>query len=284
MDAKDRARLSSRQPFTAAVESALERLLAEEALKLSERNRRLLAYVASEALAGRGDRIKAYTIGVDVFGRGEDFDPSNDPIVRIEATRIRSALSAYYRRSGGRDRVIILIPPGSYVPTFICSDQGRSESASSGRDERDGRALDSGPLYSASAAAGRSPSVVIATRAEPGDQSGTMHVEMMKQSIAVRLRKMKVRVFMMPPRERKAAAKAVERLLLHPDSVYALDVLLYNIADRRRQSWTLTDLSSGELMDSLFVEQIGKDAGAIVTIDGVVEKIANMVENALALR
>jgi hypothetical protein len=46
----------------------------------------------------------------------------------------------------------------------------------------------------------------------------------------------------------------------------------------------LTDLSSGELMDSLFVEQIGKNASAIVTMDGVVEKVAKMVENALALR
>jgi hypothetical protein len=284
MDAKVRARLSPRRPSAAAVESALERLLAEEALKLSERNRRFLAYVASEALAGRGDRIKAYTIGVDVFGRGEDFDPSNDPIVRIEATRIRSALSAYYRRPGSRDRVIILIPPGSYVPTFICSDRARSESASGEWDERDGRASEASPLYTSSAAAGRRPSVVIATRSDPNDQSGTVHVEMMKQSIAVRLRTMKVRVFMMPPRERKAAAKAVERLLLHPDSVYALDLSLYNIADRHRQSWTLTDLSSGELMDSLFVEQIGKDAGAVVTIDGVVERVANMVENALALR
>jgi hypothetical protein len=216
MDAKDRARPSSREPSTAAVESALAALLAEDRLKLSERNRRFLAYVVSEALAGRGDRIKAYTIGVDVFGRGEDFDPSNDPIVRIEATRIRSALSAFFRRSGGRDRVVILIPPGSYAPTFICADRARSEPSSSNRNEEEMRP-ETGP--SSCAAVGQRPSVVIATRADPRDQSGTMHVEMMKQSIAARLRKTKARVFMMPPRERKAATRAVERLLLHPDSV-----------------------------------------------------------------
>jgi len=284
MDAKDRARPSSREPSTAGVESALETLLAEDRLKLSERNRRFLAYVVSEALAGRGDRIKAYTIGVDVFGRGEDFDPSNDPIVRIEATRIRSALSAFYKKSGRQDRVVILIPPGSYVPTFISSDRARSESSSGNANEQETRASETAPPYSASATVGQRPSVVIATRADPRDQTGTMHVEMMKQSIAARLRKTRARVLIMPPRERKAATKAVERLLLHPDSVYALDLSLYNVADRHRQSWMLTDLSSGELMDSLFVEQIGKNASAIVTMDGVVEKVAKMVENALALR
>src|SRR5271170_4280666 len=118
MDAKDRARPSSREPSTAGVESALETLLIEDRLRLSERNRRFLAFVVSEALAGREDRIKAYSVGVDVFGRGADFDPTIDPIVRIEATRIRSALASYYDKFGSENQIRITIPPGSYVPVF----------------------------------------------------------------------------------------------------------------------------------------------------------------------
>src|SRR4029079_5385145 len=66
---------------------------------------------------GRGSRIKAYVIGVDVFGRPDDFNPNLDPIVRIEATRLRSALSAYYAVAP-REPIRIVMKPGSYVPSF----------------------------------------------------------------------------------------------------------------------------------------------------------------------
>ena len=95
MDARAHPATQPDAPPSELVKSALERLLTGGKLKLSERNRRFLAFVVSETLAGRGERIKAYTIAVDVFG-GAHFDPTNDSIVRIEATRLRSALTAYY--------------------------------------------------------------------------------------------------------------------------------------------------------------------------------------------
>ncbi|MDX8444470.1 tetratricopeptide repeat protein [Mesorhizobium captivum] len=82
------------------------------------REHRFLSYVVEEALSGRGDRIKAYTIAVEVFGRGQSFDPQTDPIVRIEAGHLRRALERYYLTSGQRDPVLITIPKGGYVPAF----------------------------------------------------------------------------------------------------------------------------------------------------------------------
>ena len=77
------------QSLQCSVQAALAKLMLDTQLKISTRNRRFLDFVVRETLAGRSDRIKAYSIAVDVFGRSEDFDPSTDPIVRIEATRLR---------------------------------------------------------------------------------------------------------------------------------------------------------------------------------------------------
>ncbi len=71
-----------------------------------------------ETLAGRGNRIKAYTVAVEVFGRDSTFDPQNDPIVRIAASHLRRSLERYYLTAGKSDPMIIEIPKGGYVPSF----------------------------------------------------------------------------------------------------------------------------------------------------------------------
>ncbi|RUX28856.1 hypothetical protein EOA13_15800 [Mesorhizobium sp. M7A.F.Ca.US.011.01.1.1] len=92
------------------------------------RERRFLTHVVEETLAGRGDRIKAYSIAVEVFGRGESFDAQTDPIVRIEAGHLRRALERYYLTSGHADPILITIPKGGYVPVFtLRSDQPVAE-------------------------------------------------------------------------------------------------------------------------------------------------------------
>src|SRR5215213_9143319 len=75
-------------------------------------------YVVEETLEGRGERIKAYAIGVEVFERDETFDPQNEPVVRIEAGRLRRGLEHYYLTAGRTDPVLIEIPKGGYVPRF----------------------------------------------------------------------------------------------------------------------------------------------------------------------
>lgn len=87
------------------------------------RERRFLSHVVEEALSGRGDRIKAYSIAVEVFGRGEAFDPQTDPIVRIEAGHLRRALERYYLTAGHTDPILITIPKGGYVPVFLLRSQ-----------------------------------------------------------------------------------------------------------------------------------------------------------------
>ena len=77
-----------------------------------------LRFVVEETLAGREHRLKGYTIATRVFGRGDDFDAAQDPIVSIQAGRLRRALERYYLVAGGRDPVFIDIPKGRYVPRF----------------------------------------------------------------------------------------------------------------------------------------------------------------------
>ncbi|RWP41106.1 MAG: hypothetical protein EOR04_16815 [Mesorhizobium sp.] len=89
----------------------------------TDREHRFFRYVVEETLAGRGDRIKAYSVAVEVFGRGEFFDPKSDPIVRIEAGHLRRALERYYLTSGQIDPILITIPKGGYVPDFARREQ-----------------------------------------------------------------------------------------------------------------------------------------------------------------
>jgi len=77
-----------------------------------------LSYIVSEYLAGRSNQLKGYAIGVDVFGRGEDFDPGEDALVRIHAGRLRRMLDLYYYKSGNNDLVHIEVPKGTYTPVI----------------------------------------------------------------------------------------------------------------------------------------------------------------------
>src|SRR5687768_7069066 len=88
----------------------LARILASPEFDASERNRRFLTYVVEETLAGRADRIKAYSIATGAFGRSETFDPQQDSIVRIEAARLRRALEHFYLKQHDLAGIRISIP------------------------------------------------------------------------------------------------------------------------------------------------------------------------------
>jgi TolB-like protein len=96
----------------------LSRILTSADFDATVREHRFLSHVVDEALSGRGSRIKAYSIAVEVFGRDASFDPQTDPIVRIEAGHLRRALERYYLTAGQADPILITIPKGGYVPTF----------------------------------------------------------------------------------------------------------------------------------------------------------------------
>lgn len=98
--------------------AALEHLLAWPDIARSPQLVKFLDYIVQRKLDGEEHSIKAYSIAVDVFGRSVDFDPQSDPIVRVQARRLRGLIDAYYRGPGRYDPVRIGLPVGRYVPDF----------------------------------------------------------------------------------------------------------------------------------------------------------------------
>jgi hypothetical protein len=198
---------------------------------------------------------------VDVFGRGPDFDPGKDPIVRIEATRIRSALTAYYEvrdhhgpldpvcggifRGGSRDMAAERVGRGHrrrrcyfcHIPAPAAEDAPadgvqRAVVVTHRSDRRDRCA-------GASSAAGAGiwqPKGLVEGTADGGATSQTGMYAMSKgdlylQAIVRAVSSRGFRVFVTPPPERRAAAQAIKELLSQPDAVLALDVAVHGIAE-----------------------------------------------------
>jgi hypothetical protein len=82
-----------------------------------------LSYVCSKSLEGQANHIKEYNIAVEALGRPADFDQKRDSIVRVEAHRLRKRLRQYYAGDGAGHALQILIPPGQYVPQFVCREE-----------------------------------------------------------------------------------------------------------------------------------------------------------------
>lgn len=94
----------------------LERILASATFSNAGRMSRFLRYALEETLAGRAGGLKEYSLGVSVFDRPTDFDPRTEPIVRVEARRLRAKLAAYYEGEGAGDELRIELPKGGYAP------------------------------------------------------------------------------------------------------------------------------------------------------------------------
>ena len=105
-------------PNEAEIRATLDRVLACPNFRASPQLASFLRFVVEETLAGQADRIKAYSVAVGALGRRDNFDPQTNPIVRVEAGRLRRALERYYAGPGCHDEVVIELPLGSYIPTF----------------------------------------------------------------------------------------------------------------------------------------------------------------------
>jgi len=99
-----------------AIREQLVRILNSGPFHQSQRRQRFLEYLVNETLAGRGERLKAYNVALEVFERPETFDPTTDPLVRIEAARLREKLREYYGTEGQSDAIHIDLPKGTYAP------------------------------------------------------------------------------------------------------------------------------------------------------------------------
>jgi hypothetical protein len=95
----------------------LERMLDSELFKRSERLSAFLRFVIEETLSGRGSTLKEQTLGSQLYGKGANFDGAADPIVRVDARRLRDKLREYYAEFP-EDAVVISLPKGSYLPAF----------------------------------------------------------------------------------------------------------------------------------------------------------------------
>lgn len=109
------------------VSSQLDKILKSETFRESEKLKDFLRFVVEQTIEGKADQLKQYTIAISAFNREEGFEPQNDPIVRIQAGRLRQRLDKYYRGEGKNDTLLIEIPKGSYIPEFSSIDRVSSK-------------------------------------------------------------------------------------------------------------------------------------------------------------
>jgi len=122
----ENAAVLAKMPPAETVRQQLEKVLASRAFRAAKGQKNFLRYAVEQTIAGRGNEIKEYSVGVEVFNRGESFDPRLDPIVRIEARNLRLRLAKYYLGEGEHDDLRIEFSKGSYAPSFraiVLSDQ-----------------------------------------------------------------------------------------------------------------------------------------------------------------
>src|SRR6187402_706878 len=100
------------------VRQQLDRMLASPTFQQVDRLKRFLSFIVTETIAGRGSDLKEYVIGVQVFGKEASFDPRTDPIVRVQARRLRTRLARYYQDEGNSDEIVVDLPKGGYAPVF----------------------------------------------------------------------------------------------------------------------------------------------------------------------
>src|SRR4051812_50165068 len=104
------------EPDPAQIRAQVACMTASIVFRNSPQLASFLQFVVEELLRGNAERLKGYTIGVEVLRRDTSFDPQIDPIVRVEATRLRRAIERYYAGPGAYDAVMIALPRGGYVP------------------------------------------------------------------------------------------------------------------------------------------------------------------------
>src|SRR5262245_49479275 len=118
-----RGTLSPSKVSDKLVRQQLSRILASKTFAQVERLKRFVSFIVAESIGGRGGELKEYVIGVQVFGKEASFDPRTDPIVRVQARRLRTRLARFYRDEGHNDELIIDLPKGGYAPVFRVRDE-----------------------------------------------------------------------------------------------------------------------------------------------------------------
>ncbi|QTR50768.1 tetratricopeptide repeat protein [Candidatus Thiothrix anitrata] len=109
---------------TQQVLAELQRITTSPGFRARKLIKKFLHYVVQESLAGRGNQLNQYTIAVNALDKSADFSPIYNPMVRIEAGRLRKLLDDYYSNVGHLNTVMIRMPKGSYQVEFqACTSQ-----------------------------------------------------------------------------------------------------------------------------------------------------------------
>jgi adenylate cyclase len=108
----------SSSPSREEITHQLDCMLSSPDFRATPQQTAFFKFVVNQTLVGNAGQIKGYTVATEVFGRGPDFDQSIDPVVSIQAGRLRRAIERYYLTTGQNDSTRIDIPKGTYVPTF----------------------------------------------------------------------------------------------------------------------------------------------------------------------
>ena len=147
----DSAQVSAyNNPSYSQVACCLRKILASRVFFRSTRVARFLRFLVERTLTSATDDLKEYVIGIEVFDRDVSFDTRLDPIVRVEARRLRSKLQEYYDQEGHDDPLRIEIPPGGYSAKFHVSGNGGSRTSVLQTGHSSGQALAVIPLVSLS--------------------------------------------------------------------------------------------------------------------------------------
>ena len=105
-------------PSAEQCQQQLHRIIHSTTFRNALTLQQLFQFVADKAITGTTETLKEYTIGVEAFGRKQDFDPKTDPIVRVQIHRLRQKLKEYYDAEGSDAPILVEIPKGHYLPSF----------------------------------------------------------------------------------------------------------------------------------------------------------------------
>lgn len=118
-DTSDNTAADAELPEPTLVRESLARILESEPFLRAPRMASLLKHIVETDLSGRSGSLKGYDIGVAVFEKPADFDPSTDTLVRVETARLRRMLQNHYLHDDGATRVEISVPKGAYRPAYV---------------------------------------------------------------------------------------------------------------------------------------------------------------------
>ena len=129
-------RLPLAEPSLEEKQEELNRILQSRVFHGSGIVMTLLEYLARHSIEDPEAQVKEYTIALEVFGRGSEFNPNTNSIVRVQARRLRAKLQEYYENEGKSDRVLIELPKGHYKVTYSYAEpKGDSDRGDEARAE-----------------------------------------------------------------------------------------------------------------------------------------------------